>query len=285
MCAMSPRLLRPKAGGGHPESIAWRTAVIENGGSVSGATFSAVSRFCREVDAAGLRSKLVRVNLMCGNNLNAVLVPLYRASSPTGTPLGFATDANDNFQSDHYAENSGLQGNTTDRRLFTGLARSAISSDASFHAGVFVHTRGTNAFGQYLRCDLAGGSFNLTSLDTRGTPSNVAFNNNGSSATASSGDVAHADKDLIVGSVSGAGAGLLRLYINGSSVATGTGIDTSTNTARFSLFARFRESTEAWDAHSNARIGGYTFGLNLNDTESSAYATIWDTFLKALGRR
>jgi len=282
---MNPRLLRPIASGVHPEANAWRTAVVANGGSVSASTMRAVSKFCGDIDKNGLRSKMVRVNLMCGDNLNAVLVPLFRATSRSGTQLGNATDTNDNFTNDHYAENSGLLGNTTNRRLFTGLARSAISANASLHVGLFVHTRGTGAFMQYIRADATGTSFNAITLDQRASASNVQFSNNGGAATGGSGDVAHADKDLIVGCVSGAGAGLLRLYINGSSVATGTGVDSSANTARFGVFARFVESTSAWDFHNNGRIGGYTLGLNLDDTDSAAYATIWDTFLKALGRR
>lgn len=282
---MSPRLLRPRASGVHPEAAAWRSAAVANGGSVSTTTMRAVDAFCRSIDAAGLRSKMVRVNLMCGSNLNAVLVPLYRATSRTGTQLGNATDTSDNFTNDHYAENSGLVGNASNRRLFTGLARSSVSSSASLHAGVFAHTRGTGAFRQYIRCDFNGTAFNLTSIDCRANPANVAFANNSSASTGATADTAHAAKDLIIGCVSAAGANLLRMYINGTSVGTGTGTDSSSNTARFALFARFREDNSGWDFHSDARIGGYTIGLNLDDTESSAYATIWDTFLKELGRR
>lgn len=283
--AMSPRLLRPRASGVHPEAGAWRSAAVANGGSVSTTTIRAVDAFCRSIDTAGLRSKLVRVNLMCGSNLNAVLVPLYRATSRTGTQLGDATDTNDNFTNDHYAENSGLVGNASNRRLFTGLARSAVSGSASLHAGVFAHTRATGSFRQYIRADATGTAFNVTALDNRSVSTNVAFANSSSAATGNTTDTAHAAKDLIIGCVSGAGSSLLRMYINGTSVATGTGLDNSANTARFAIFARRREDTGNWDLHSDARIGGYTIGLNLDDTESAAYATIWDTFLKALGRR
>jgi|688.fasta_scaffold337029_3 hypothetical protein len=281
---MNPRLLRPVSTT-HPEAQVWRNAVIANGGSVSASTMRAVSKFCADVDSSGLRSKLVRVNLMCGDNLNAVLVPLFRATSRTGTQLGNTTDANDNFTNDHYAQNSGLVGNASNRRLLTGLARSAVSNSASLHAGVFAFTRGGGAFRQYIVCSAAAAAFNQTSLDTRANPANVAFANASSGSTGNTTDIAHAAKDFIVGCVSGAGANLLRMYINGSSVGTGTGVDSSANTAQFALFARRREDTGAWDLHSDARIGGYTIGLNLDDTESAAYSTVWDTFLKALGRR
>jgi hypothetical protein len=244
-----------------------------------------VSKFCASIDQQGLRSKLVRVNLMCGSNVSAVVVPLYRGTSRTGTQLGNATDANDNFTNDHYSENSGLLGNASNRRLLTGLTRAAVSGSASLHAGIFAFTRGGGAFRQYIVCSAAATGFNQTSLDTRANPANVAFANASSGSTGNTTDIAHAAKDFIVGCVSGVGASLLRMYINGTSVGTGTGVDSSANTAQFALFARRREDTGAWDLHSDARIGGYTIGLNLDDTESAAYATIWDTFLKALGRR
>lgn len=282
---MNPRLMRPRSTV-HPEAAAWAARVASNGGSASGLTLSAVSNFCKSIDAAGIRSKMVRVNLMCGSNLNAALVPLYRATSSGGSPLGETIDLNENFIDAHYAENSGLVGNASNRRLFTGLARSVVSSSASLHIGVFAYTRPTGgSYRQYIRCDATGGAYSLTGIDSRATPANVAFANNSSASTGGTADTAHADKDLIIGCVSGAGAGLLRMYINGTSVATGTGIDSSANTARFSIFAQRIESTNAWNFHSDARIGGYTMGLNLNDTESAAYASIWDTFLKAVGRR
>lgn len=95
MSPMSPRLLRPVASGVHPEAAAWRQRVIDNGGTVSGSTLSAVSKFCRRIDAtAGLRAKFRRLSLMCGDNLLAALVPLYRNSSSTGTQVGGLTDTN-----------------------------------------------------------------------------------------------------------------------------------------------------------------------------------------------
>jgi hypothetical protein len=267
------------------EAQDWVYRVYDNGGAVSQSTANAVSAFCDAIEGAGIRSKLVRVNLMCGSNINSVLVPVYRATSSSGTQLGSATDTNNNFTNDHYDESSGLVGNGTDRRLFTGLARSSISGEASLHAGMFVHTLETNTYRSYLRCDANNTAFNVTALASRSTGNLVQWADNSASALGITPDTPHAAGDFLVGCVSGEGAGLLRLYINGSSVATGTGRDTSSNTSRFSVFAAFRDDTSVWSGHSNARLGGYTLGLNLDDFESTAYATIWDTFLKALGRR
>jgi hypothetical protein len=121
---MSPRLLRPRASSAfHPEAQAWRNAVITNGGTVSGSTLTAVSNFCRSIDAAGIRDRFYRLSLLCGNNLSACLVPLYRGQSSTGTQFGNATDTNSGpFVSGNYSEASGLS--TTSgggQRLNTGL--------------------------------------------------------------------------------------------------------------------------------------------------------------------
>lgn len=56
----------------------WIDRVYANAGTVSQSTAQAVNAFCNAVDAAGLREKFLRLNLFCGSNLNAALVPLYR---------------------------------------------------------------------------------------------------------------------------------------------------------------------------------------------------------------
>lgn len=285
MCAMSPRLLRPVASGVHPEAADWRARVVDNGGTVSTSTANAVSDFCWAIDSAGLRSKLTRVNLMCGSNLNAVLVPLYRATSRTGTPLGNATDTNDNFVPENYSESSGLIGNGTDKRLRPGLLRSAISDDASLHVGAFIHTRSTLIFRTYMGFRIGNTAFNISTLASRNPSTDSLFANTDAVTTGVSPAVATSDGDFVFGCVSGVGAGLLRLYINGSSSGTGAGVDTSGYDLPYLVFATYRSDGDQVVEHSDARIGGYTLGLNLTDTESAAYAAIWDTFLRALGRR
>jgi hypothetical protein len=80
----------------------WIDRVYANGGTVSASTASAVNQFCNDIDAAGLRSKFYRLSLMCGDNLLAALVPLYRSTSFGGTVLGLATDDNVGFVSGDY---------------------------------------------------------------------------------------------------------------------------------------------------------------------------------------
>jgi hypothetical protein len=127
---MNARLLRPVASGVHPEAAAWRSAVVANGGSVSASTMKAVSKFCADIDKAGLRDRFYRLNLFCGSNLNAVLVPLYRGPSRTGTQYGNTTDTNNGpFVSGDYSESSGLKGNQSSKYLDTGVAMTFLGTN------------------------------------------------------------------------------------------------------------------------------------------------------------
>jgi hypothetical protein len=92
--------------------------VIANSGTVSATTMRAVSNFCTAINAAGIRSKFLRLNLVCGNNLAAARVPLYRGASATGTQYGSAADTNIGpLTANDYSEATGLQGNGTSKVL------------------------------------------------------------------------------------------------------------------------------------------------------------------------
>lgn len=128
---MNPRLLRPIASGVNKDAVDWRDRVTANGGSVSTSTFQAVSKFCNDIDRAGIRDRFYRLNLLCGTDLNAALVPLYRGPSLTGTQYGNTTDTNNGpFVSGDYVE-TGASGGLTGangKNLSTGVAPLASGS-------------------------------------------------------------------------------------------------------------------------------------------------------------
>ena len=116
MMAMNNKTMRPRTF--HPEATAWRSAVIANSGTVSATTMRAVSNFCTAINAAGIRSKFLRLNLVCGNNLAAARVPLYRGASATGTQYGSSADTNIGpLTANDYSEATGLQGNGSSKVL------------------------------------------------------------------------------------------------------------------------------------------------------------------------
>lgn len=129
--AMNQRTMRPRASSVtyHTEALAWKTAAEANGGTVSTPTLAAVSTFCTAIDAAGIRSKFLRLNLICGGNLAAARVPLYRGPSPSGTQYGNAIDTNIGpFTSGDYGQSTGLHGNGTSKCLDTGLTIGTLAS-------------------------------------------------------------------------------------------------------------------------------------------------------------
>ena len=117
--AINPKTLRPrKKASFHAEALLWQTAVIANGGTVSSGTMQAVSNFCTSIVTAGIRSKFLRLNLVCGNNLAAARTPLYRGASAAGTQYGSAADTNIGpLTSGDYSEATGLQGNGSTKAL------------------------------------------------------------------------------------------------------------------------------------------------------------------------
>lgn len=137
----------------HPEAVDWEDRVVANGGSVSHWTMAAVSQFCRDIDAAGLRERFFRLNLVCGSGLASAVVPLYRGPSLSESSFGYATDTNFNFVSADYQEygpNGGIYGGVSSKWLQTGLASNTFFSrfnGVSF--GAVVAQRGGN-FSNYV---------------------------------------------------------------------------------------------------------------------------------------
>ena len=131
----------------HHEALAWRTAVQNNGGTVNATTLRAVSNFCTAINAAGIRSKFLRLNLVCGHNLAAARTPLYRGASATGTQYGSAVDTNVGpFTANDYSESTGITGDGNTKAFDTTLTLSTLTTAGldynNIHASVY--TRGSN---------------------------------------------------------------------------------------------------------------------------------------------
>lgn len=128
---MSQRLLRPRQTT-HTEALNWASRVVSNGGSVTGGTLSAISKFCRAIDAAGIRDRFYRLNLFAGSlgasiQASGCVVPLYRGPSLSGTQYGGTTDTQNSFATTDYSDTVGLASTYLGNRyLDTGLATSAI---------------------------------------------------------------------------------------------------------------------------------------------------------------
>jgi hypothetical protein len=276
MCPMSPRLLRPLTGGVHPDAAAWRSAVVANGGSVSASTMQAVSTFCASIDAAGIRDKFYRLNLFCGSNLNAALVPLYRSPSRTGTQFGNATDTNVNFVSGDYSESQGISSDVAGKVLNTGLLDSVLPASQG-------HLAFSGRTGSFVSSGFGIGFGNTQLYRT------FAFISNSNSVPVS---VASGSSTETIASIAGGNSfhnrtlfsrtslSAMSYYRNGAVISTNTTLATATTsgTAQFSVFGV--------NGNAGARIGFhyYSVGDSVDATQAAAFDAALAAFLTALGR-
>jgi hypothetical protein len=282
---MNPRLLRPLASGVHPEAAIWRNNVIANSGSVSGSTLKAVSDFCRRIDAAGLRSKFYRLNLFCGTDLNACLVPLYRNTTAAGSVLGNSTDTNNGpFVSGDYAEtgaNGGLIGNGSSKYLATGFNPSTSASNDSFHLSVYASgTENTGTTRALI------GSF-ATNQETY-----IGHLNNGGSQTGSiAGSNASANRigpgatfqQGLLTIATGVGSRAGQFYVNGSTSGSSSTMAGSFLNGAIHVFAVNNNGTPGFYT-SAPRLRAYSIGLGMTGADVSAFNTAMQSFQTALTR-
>lgn len=283
---MSPRLLRPRASGVHPEAASWRTRVLANGGSVSATTMQAVDRFCRDIDAtSGLRAAILRLNLFCGTGLAAALVPLYRASSLAATQLGNAADTNLNFVSGDYAEtgsSGGLKGNGTTKYLQTGFAPQSFSTAGLCHMSISatsVETSGTFLTGMGTYDGTQNASYYALEVrSSAGFPGGFASSFNGVNTLQSLASQAH----LLFSRTS---SSLITAYETGTSVATNTvssGGSGAASTRQFFVFSANSNGNPI--RFTSSRLRMYSIGDPLTAAQALAFSSAVNTFNQALSR-
>jgi hypothetical protein len=286
---MNPRLLRPTQNM-HPEAADWANRVRTNGGTVSGSTLMAVSRFCRAIDAAVIRDRFVRLNLFCGNsdaNLNAVRTPLYRGFSLSGTQFGGATDTNNAFQEADYAETGatgGLNGNGSTKRLLTGMdVFNAGLVEEDTHLSVYVPTAGSTSNGGWGAMGALNGAGTVALiLHHAFAGGNLFFfsgtNNTGLNHTYSGAKVGHV---LATRTGASTGAGYHRsVAMGGTPSFNNTGVFSSSNPGELAIFARQAGGSFAYDG----RLAAYSVGRSFTATQAAAYNTAMEAFQAALGR-
>lgn len=280
---MSPRLLRPRATGFHPEALDWRSRVIANGGTVSATTIAAVSKFCRDIDAAGIRSRFYRLGIFAGNSLSAALVPLYRNTSLSGGVLGNATDTNSNFVSGDYVETGatgGLLGNATSKSLNTGFRTQDFASVSDVHIAIW--WRGGTVTGTTRAIGCFGASNDNFYIDTRLQAGGGNLAVLGQSAQIVTNVLDESAQSIIASRTSTTNA---VYYKNGAPVTTLTNSVTGvTGTSQvIGVYTGLFSGTTAaaWFPY---RLNGYSIGAGLSASQASAFHTAWAAFQAALAR-
>jgi len=273
---MSPRLLRPRASGVHPEAASWRTRVIAAGGSVSSTTMRAVDAFCRSIDTTGIRDRFYRLSLLCGDNLTAARVPLYRSTSATGAILGASVDGNNSFATGDYSVTGGIKCGTS-RSLDTGL--SPDSADyATGHVSVWIQRTGT--FGRGGLVSTWNTSFTQPSLS-------IEY----ASSTTNGWFQYYREQNPGAGTVTGNHLLVTRRtttdqawYQNGNLGAQDTTSTTTTATSSIPWHIGARRVGTSIESFSNENITHYSIGRSLTAAQITSFYSVLQTFMTALGR-
>jgi hypothetical protein len=256
----------------HPGAVRWLRRVIENGGTASLNTISVVSSFCAAIDAAGIRDRFYRLNLFCGDNLAAALVPLYRGPSLSGTQLGNITDANTNFVSTDYSETTGLLNATGTKFLSTGVTSSQLPASSGHVAWSFTN----NSFTQ------SGFAWGVNHNTTQRT---FNFISNASSQSIEIGSSAGVGVTVLQNAYgrwlgSRTSTSLQTFYRNGASVAT----DTTARGATTGSTDQFLVFRSAGGSGSRFGMNYYGFGESMTAAQAASFDSAVSAFLTALGR-
>jgi hypothetical protein len=287
---MNPRLLRPTSTT-HPEAQVWRNAVIANGGTVSGSTLNAVSRFCRSIDAAGIRDRFYRLNLFCGSNLNAALVPLYRSTAFGGSAVGNATDTNVGpFVSGDYAENDGLIGAASPAKyLRTGISPDTVGV-ATGHIAIDSKGAATSATALAIGASNDGQSqrYNLLTANANAFQGNAVTDfmvqsrwgtTSGTTYTTAGSAVRPSGLYIFTRTSSTR----TDLYLAGVSVANSTAsVTPGANANEFYVLAQNVNGSPNFTGVARAR--GYSIGVSLSGAQAADYNAAWTAIQTALGR-
>ena len=240
----------------------------------------AVDAFCRSIDLAGIRNRFLRLSLMCGDSLSAVVVPLYTGQSPSGTQYS-GNDTNYNFVSGDYAEtgsSGGLLGNGSNKMLLTALTGSDFGTGYDIHASVY--WRGTDPVATARWCGSFLGPILMCETSGNGVGGRAGDNFFMSATIPATGS--NQQGHHITSRTSDSDA---RHFRNGSSIVQRTTTVTVTpSTTRMGVMAAATDNIGGGNSHASRRVAAYSFGLGFTPAQASAYYTAMQAFQTALGR-
>lgn len=275
----------------HPETINWQSRVASAGGTASAATLQAMDAFCTAIDAqSGLRGAITRLNLFCGDQLAAALVPLYLAESAGATAKGNATDVNSGttlFSSSNYSA-SGSSGGITangasylNSGLFNTQCATSSTGHVSFSGAGFttseqfvLGTTKDNAVATIDDLPLNINAFGIGDFHRRGS-----FGQNMAGVIPPRTSYAHF--------ISSQTSSTFRAtYENGSQIVSNTGSQTVTlnSTHPYFIFATNVSNTSGAGLLQTGRLRLYSLGNGLTAAQAAAFSAAVAAFNTALGR-
>jgi hypothetical protein len=267
--------LRTRSGGSasyDSDALAWASAVTVAGGTYSTPTLAAVSAFCVSAKASGYWTKINRINLFCGDQLAACLVPLKVGG-------GSATETNTNFVAGDYSEATGLTGNGVNKYLRTGLTPNGTLTLNNTHLAVY--NRAPNATGGQIAIGADDGTSFFQTYAPLSTGSFFSDQYNSSGAAGRVSGAVVAPYRLLVASRTASNSHVI--YKDGSSVATSTSSGGGLPNVQFYVFAA--NSTGVANQFTAMPFGAYSIGSGLSAADVTAYSAHMQTFQTALSRQ
>lgn len=290
---MDRRLLRPRASGSvlHPDASDWITRVTANGGSASSTTLAAVSTFCAAIQAAGIRDRFYRLNLFCGSNLSAALVPLYRAPSLVDSQTGNTIDENNGpFVSGDYAETGSSGGlnpgsSNSTKYLNTGLTPDGLDTLATGHLSAWNASFTTPGVGTFRSMVSVFGATTATQIygiqSGGGVYNGYGFWGNSNAVAGDSFTSTTPAGHVVIARTSATDS---RFYINGSQSGS-TFANSSTPGALAQPWYVFANNNNgATQRYWQAILRSYSIGRSMTDAQAAAFYTAIQSFMQTLGR-
>jgi hypothetical protein len=265
----------PSQGGTDADAAAWAAAVTAAGGTYSPTTLAAVSAFAVSAKASGYWTKINRINLFCGNQLAAALVPLKVGG-------GSATETNVNFVAGDYTEATGLTGNGSTKYLNTGLVPSASLTLNDTHLSVYNRGSLVAGGGAHIGATSSAtvSTFYILAPLTDGSVYSDQYTNSAASGRVFSAALP-APFGFVVGSRTGSTAHAV--YQNGTSLATSASVSTGT-LPTVPVYVCAQDSSGAPGNWVSNPLAAYSIGSGLSAADVTAYNTHMQTFQQALLR-
>ena len=267
----------------------WLNTISWNGGSANSTTISALNTFCAAIDNAGIRNRFYRLNLFCGNNLQACLVPLYvgPVSLEIGriysTNYGFFSDMNYNFISSDYAEtgaNGGLSPNGNNlKRLDTGLKQTDLGVN-SCHLSIYERSQPSGSY--KTRIGSRGASSNNEHLLTNAATSPLIYgcSSLGGNNRASASSYAETGAFWFG---TNATATSSTIYKNSTQQGTATPSTRTAQSLTYWVFA-LNDNGTTGDGMTTGTLASYSIGLSMDSTQVTNYYNAIQAFQTSLSR-
>ena len=258
------------------ETQVWYDKVVTAGGTVSDETLTAVDVFFQQLADSSLRSKMLRVNLICGDGLTSVGIPQILSDHKDSTTMGYVIDSLKNWVSGDYTELSGLgnAANTT-KYIKTGFNPSTISEIGLDNAGLGVYFL-TDAAITAVNGVYETNYFSLL-IHQATNVSSARINSTGGGTTASTTSLGYWDGNRTLSTYQD-------LYRNGvlfNHISKTSTAKTNQTKGCFFLALNIGGNPGNYDTR---KLGAYTIHTGLNATEERALNNILEVFQDALGR-